>query len=420
VYAGFLRCDFEKPFYTTCGFVEVCAGESKGSVRKSVIYFLVALILLPLGLAFVPRVSSQSQAPDVKILSYNYYIDSAGFFDVVGEVKNVGSTTLTSVIIAGSVYSGVIDVGDTYAPIGVEPVLANYLLPQQQAPFYMTFYAPNSQTGVQTWSSIDITNVSLSVVQASATSSYPYPDLEVTGVTTSIGTGSNAGAYFVNGYIQNTGTQTAQNITVLGTFYDSKGDTVGVGNSNTTASLSPSAKAPFILPAWDINDSALGTHKITSYSFLILVQDPIYNSSLQGAPPTVTPYPNAGLSSSTPVSSPTSSPAPSSSSSPTSSSSLGGKTNSSNLFNPTLIAIIAVVAVVAVVGAAVGLRKNKQPHISTKEKIKPKRSEPTNEPIKPKPKSKPKPSELTRERRVQSKPRESTKEKIKRRRRENS
>jgi hypothetical protein len=408
-------------FIVQCGFVEPCKGESKGFMRKSVICFLVALTLLPLGLAFVPRVSSQSQAPDIKILSYNYYIDSAGFFDVVGEVKNMGSTTLTSVIIAGSVYSEGMEVGDTYAPIGVEPMVVNYLLPQQQAPFYMTFYAPNSQVTSQTsWSSIAISNVYLSVAHAAVTSNYTYPDLDVTGVTTSIGTGSNAGAYFVNGYVQNTGAQTAQNVTVLGTFYDSKGDTVGVGNSNTTASLSPSAKAPFILPAWDINDSELGPYKITSYSFLILVQDPI----LQGTPPTVTPYPNAGLSSSNPTSSPTSSPPSSSSSSPSSSNSLGGKNNLSNLFNPSLIAIIAVVAVVAVVGVAVGLRKNKQSHISTMEKIKPKPSELTKEtikePIKPKPKPKPKPSELIRERRVQSKPRESTKEKIKRRRREKS
>ncbi len=46
-----------------------------------------------------------SQTQNIKIVSYTYYIDNLGYLDVVGEVQNVGSNTVTSVILTGTVYS---------------------------------------------------------------------------------------------------------------------------------------------------------------------------------------------------------------------------------------------------------------------------------------------------------------------------
>ncbi len=44
-----------------------------------------------------------------------------------------------------------------------------YLAPQQKAPFYMDFYQPNNPPGAS-WMSVDVSNVTLTVVQANATS----------------------------------------------------------------------------------------------------------------------------------------------------------------------------------------------------------------------------------------------------------
>ncbi len=61
-------------------------------MRKSIIYFFVALTLVSLGLTLVPTVFSQTE--NIKIVSYSYYIDNLGYLDVVGEVQNVGPNTV--------------------------------------------------------------------------------------------------------------------------------------------------------------------------------------------------------------------------------------------------------------------------------------------------------------------------------------
>jgi flagellar basal body-associated protein FliL len=299
-------------------FVEVCTDEGRSFMRKSIIYLFVALTLVSLGLALVPSAFSQTQ--NIKIVSYSYYIDNLGFLDVVGEVQNVGSNTVASVILTGTVYStDGTDQADSYTQAWVKD-----LTPQQKAPFYMDFYAPNNSPD-GTWLSVVVSNVALTVSQAEATASYQYPDLKVTSSSKSIGSSTtDKGVCWVTGTVQNTGSQTAQNITVFGTFYNSTGSVVAVGYSDTLtpANLASSGTASFKLGAFDLNQTLMPSNeKISSYSLLIQALGPI----LQGTAPTQSP---------------------------------GG--TSSNSSNPALIyAIIVVIVILGIAGTILVLRKRK-------------------------------------------------------------
>jgi hypothetical protein len=316
-------------------------------MRKSIIYLFVALTLVSLGLALVP--SAFSQPENIKIVSYSYYVDSLGFLDVVGEIQNIGSNTVASVILTGTVYSsGGTDQADSYARAWVVN-----LAPQQKAPFYMEFYSPSSSSSTS-WSSVSVSKVDLTVSQANATTNYQYPDLKITSSSASIGSGTDdKGVYWVTGNVQNTGSQTAQNITVVGTFYNATGTVVAVGYSDTLtpANLAPSKTAQFKLGAFDLNQTIVSSNKkISSYSLLIQVLAPI----LQGTAPVVTPSPSSGSSpTQTVTSSPTGSPSSSSSAMQSS-----GE-NATNSLSAELIAIIVVIVILGIAGTILVLRKRK-------------------------------------------------------------
>ena len=327
------------------------------SIKKSIVYFLAALTLLSLGLTLVQHAYCQTQ--DINVVSYSYYIDSSGTLDVVGIVQNVGPNTVNPVFLTGSVYSpGGIDQSDSYTQVFVA-----YLAPQQEAPFDMTFPPPNSSPD-GTWTTVDISSIVLTVAQANATDSYQYPNLTITSSSGTIGNnGDDNGAYLVNGVIQNTGSQTAQNLTVVGAFYNSTGTVIAVGYTDylTPASLPPSGTLSFQIAAFDLNQSQVSSsQKITKYTLLVQAEGPI----LQGTAPIITP--SSGSTTSTPTTSSTpssTSSATSSTTSPTNSPSANSNTSSNSA---AIYAIVIVLVLLAVVGTIIAFRKRK-PHETIKE-----------------------------------------------------
>jgi len=280
--------NFEKLFYTTPMFVKVYVAweESDGSMRKTAIFLVTLLALASLGLALVPKVSSQTQ--DIKIVSYSYYVDNLGYFDVVGEVQNTGSNTIQSVVLTGTVYT---PDGTAQAYSYPTTVWVVDLLPQQKAPFYMEFPPETSNTGDLSWLSLGVDHVDFTINQASATSSYQYPDITL--LSHSGGT-DNEGVYWVTGTIKNTGTQTAKNVRVMGTFYNASGTVVAFGvtdNPPIATSLAPSSTASFKFGAWDLNQTIVPEYeKIDHYSLLFQVESPILNGTAP-TPPASTPTP---------------------------------------------------------------------------------------------------------------------------------
>jgi hypothetical protein len=108
------------------------------------------------------------------------------------------------------------------------------------------------------------------VSQANATSTHQYDGLTITSHTGSVGTtGNYNGAYLVKGVIQNTGSQTTQNVTVVATFYNSTGGVVAIGYNtvNVADSLGAGQTVDFQVPAFDLNQSLVPSNqKISSYS----------------------------------------------------------------------------------------------------------------------------------------------------------
>jgi hypothetical protein len=314
-------------------------------MKKCTVCLIIALVLLTLGSNLLSGALGQTE--NIKIVSYSYYVDNLGYLDVVGEVQNVGPNTVDPVALTGSVFAS----GDVHLSDSACRVWVSYLVPGQKAPFYMEFQPPSNLGYSSYWNPSDISKITFNVAMANATSSYQYPDLKITSSSSTIGTsGDYKGAYLVNGIIQNTGSQTATNLTVVGTFYNASGTVVAVGYTNylTPSTLEPSVTLSFQIAAFDLNQSLVQeSMKISSYALLVQTQEPI----LQGTAPIVTPYQtNQSPSSTGTTSSPTS-----------------GTVNSNS--SPDIVIIVAVVAVIvilAIFGATVALRKSR-PRLTAKE-----------------------------------------------------
>jgi hypothetical protein len=253
-------------------------------MRKILTYILI-LTLVSLELTLVPQVSSQPE--NIKILSYSWYIDSYGDFIVVGEIQNTGSNTIGSVALSGTVYTKDGEAQTFYAG----SAFVKQLIPQQQAPFYIVFPPQASITGDLSWVSIGVDHVDFTVNQAEATNEYQYPDLTV---QSSSGSVDSEGAYWVSGTIKNSGSQTATNIRVIGTFYNASGTVIAVGYTNplTPSSLAPSSTASFKVGAFDLNQNEVASNqKITDYRLLIQTEEPILSGTAPSPPPP-TPSPS--------------------------------------------------------------------------------------------------------------------------------
>jgi len=206
-------------------------------------------MLMSLSIVLVQQASSQPE--NIRVLSYSWYVDNLGLFDVVGEVQNVGPNQIESVTLGGTVYTT-----DGVAQMLSPPTLVyvNCLIPQQKASFFMSFPSQNSATSDLSWLSIGVDRVDFSVLRANVTTNYLYPYVIV---QSSSGTADGEGVYWVSGTVQNVGNQTATNIRVIGTFYNASGTVVAVGYTDylTPASLNPSSVASFKVGAFDQNET---------------------------------------------------------------------------------------------------------------------------------------------------------------------
>jgi hypothetical protein len=251
-------------------------------MKKSTIYLVIALTLLSLSLTSILASNVSAQEENIKVLNYSYNIDyQNNLLIVYGEIQNVGSSTVMSVLLGGSVYSAD---GTDQADAGGQAYVI-YIVPQQKVPFEIQFNAPKSSAD-GTWSSISVSRIDFRVSQATATNEYPYSDVKITSQSSSIDTTlTNKGTYWVTGTLKNMGTQTAQNIYVVATFYNASGITVSAGwSTQKVASLSPSGTSTFEVGAFDINMSqVLPQQKITSYSLIVRPGSPLPNGTAPAA-----------------------------------------------------------------------------------------------------------------------------------------
>ena len=227
-----------------------------------------------LGLVFIPNVLSQ-QTSDIKVLSYSWYVaPSNGDFIVVGEIQNQGNFIFQTVTLNGTVYASDQSV---IASSSTMPYVS-YLLPQQKAPFYMDFGNPGAQSSVLS----TVSYVDFSVDTAPMTSNTEYSSLSLDTIPTNVSNVVN-GAYVVNGFVYNVGNQTANDIRVVGTFYNSTGNVVAVGFDKLNDSLAPDNVSFFTVAAFDATTSLVAS--ITNYTLLVQTAT-LENSSATAPTPT--------------------------------------------------------------------------------------------------------------------------------------
>jgi len=314
---------------------------------KKMAIFVVALLLFTLSLALPPKAHSQTQ--NVQVSNYSWYIDPEGYLDVVGLVKNVGPNTISSISLAGSVIGPQnMDLDDSGTQVWVSD-----LLPNQEAPFYLEFVSPQVSSSSLTWPQVvqegGLSSIEISVVSANATSDYQYQGLTIKDDKGSVGTTGNFnGAYGVSGVIENTGDQSASNLTVVGAFFNSTGSVVGVGFTTylTPTVLVPGNSTTFDIYALDLNQSQVpAALQIKSYQLLVQCGGPI----LQGNQPIVSPE----ASSTTPTSTPGSGTTVTGTTAPTATPSPTAQTHATFNFSSILPIAVAVVIAVVIVSAAI-------------------------------------------------------------------
>ena len=330
-------------------------------MKKAIVYSLILLTVLTLSFTMVPHTTAQTQ--NVKILTHSWYIDSLGLLVVVGEVQNTGPNTIQTVILGGAASGS----DGTQVEANPTPAYVQYLAPNQKAPFYIEFYDQNgNNNGI--WPSQDVSNINLAVINADPTANYTYPDVKV---QSSQGAASQDGVYWVTGSVKNTGSQTAQNVMIIGTFYNQENTVVAVGYSQTLtpASLTPQNTATFKLGAFDLNQTIIpAAQKIAKYDLLVQVEGPI----LVGNAPIVTPYQGDTQTTPTPTSTDTGGGGPT-----------GFPPNSrdSNTTEPlsttVIIGIVIAVAIAIVAVAIMMMRKRKS---QTQESTEPQRNQPKKTP----------------------------------------
>jgi len=238
--------------------------------------------------------SLKATPEDIKILSYSWYVypdtaSSSGDLIVVGEVQNVGSTTQKNVRIEGIPYT---TDGQPQAYLVVNAFVDN-LAPQQKAPFYMDFWAYNSNSGNMTWDTM-VDRISLSVVYSNDSTTQPYSGLEVI-ANTSI----SSNPYTVVGIINNTGSHAVGQVWAETTFYNASGTVVAINYTDfLTNSFSPGETVSFQATPQDYTRL---TSQITSYSFLV--------QSRAATPSPTTPAPSSTQTPSpSPITTPSSTP----------------------------------------------------------------------------------------------------------------
>jgi len=230
------------------------------------VFVAMLITIMCLGLVSIPNAFSQVN-PNVQVLSYSWYVNSAGHFIVVGEVQNDGNSTLMSV----NVNATAMDSNGDQLAGNSAMAYANYLDVSQTAPFYIDLGAAN-YAGTD-WGST-VASVSFNVYNTYSTTIQPYQGLSYIVAFN----GTLNGSYEVLGVVRNDGNQTANNVRVVGTFFNSGGTVVAVGYAIVNGSLSSGNQTQFTVSEFDSSASLVA--KISSYSLMVQTTTPRANGNI--------------------------------------------------------------------------------------------------------------------------------------------
>ena len=299
---------------------------------------LTALILSSLSMIVLPKVTAQDN--QATVLSYSWYSAAAnstaaanpGDLIVVGEIQNIGTSTIEYLGVMGSVF----DTNNSELAETTTPVLGYYLLPGQKAPFYMEFTPdtslsqdPNDQDWIPYIGNVSITPIAVTDYNQTAYSGLTIP-------ANSVSASDSSGTYTVTGTLTNSGDQGVSEPTVVATFYNASGTVIGIDYTSLADTLAAHASASFTVTP--IDDTTQMDAAITNYT--LLAQYAL----------------NAGTTTPTPTSiSQTPTPTPSNSNGATPTPTNSSPSTQNKISSKTLLEIVGTIAVVVVLGLLVSV-----------------------------------------------------------------
>lgn len=209
-------------------------------MKKLGLIAVVVCMIFVSSLVLVPNALCQVTVSNVKVVSYTWYVNSNDDLIVIGEVQNTGSSILQTVSLTAAAYAS--DGTELASATGMPYV--SYLLPQQKAPFYIDFGNPGAGSSLTS----TVSSVTFTVTGAPQTQDQEYSGLIV---HTAFNSTLN-GVYTIMGLITNIGNQTAADIRVVGTYYNSAGNVVAVGFVLVNDPLVPDNSTTFVLSEFDV------------------------------------------------------------------------------------------------------------------------------------------------------------------------
>jgi hypothetical protein len=219
-----------------------------------------------------PNVFVQAAYTGVTVLSHSSYVNSNGHFIVVGEVQNTGNHVLGNVSLDVAVSAS----NGSQFLSGATMAYVNDFLPQQKAPFYIDFDEIEFNTIP------DAITFSFNVSNHPPTNYIQYPDLSsivtINGIVNEV--------YVVSGSITNNGVETANDVKVVGTYYNDEGTVVAVGVVILKGPLAPNTSVNFTVTEFDAAPKLVT--KISDYSLLVQTSTEQFNlpSSMSPTPST--------------------------------------------------------------------------------------------------------------------------------------
>ncbi len=207
--------------------------------KKEFSVFLIAVIIAIFTMACIsyntrnygePQVNSSTKMNEsvVKIVAKRGYITSNGFPTIVGFVKNTGQKNIKDVKIVATFYCNkgrlIGEKEDIPAVIYTYSELT-VLAPNEMSPFKISL-TPEKVKELENFQVDKIKKYKVEVVGYNFTDETPYTDFEV--LASKGGITGDTGCYVVSGEIKNTGQRTAEQVKVIGVFYDDQGRIIDV------------------------------------------------------------------------------------------------------------------------------------------------------------------------------------------------
>jgi LPXTG-motif cell wall-anchored protein len=235
---------------------------------KTRIFTVIVCTVFVFSLVSCPNVFVQAAYTGVTVLSHSSYVNSSGHFIVLGEVQNTGNHVLgnvsLNVVVSASNGSQLVS--------GTTTAYVNDFLPQQKAPFYLDFGKIDFNT------ISEVNTFDFNVSNHPPTNYIEYPGLSL--IVTFNGIVNDA--YVVSGSITNSGSQTANDIKVVGTYYNSAGIVVAVGFVILNDPLIPNNSVNFTVSEFDAVPKLVT--KISNYSLLVQTSTHQFNLPSSASP----------------------------------------------------------------------------------------------------------------------------------------